>query len=112
VCNLSCNKSGEISVWLDEQPLTRAYQGIKRNHEYPFTIPTQTLNNGKHSLRVEFKDSSYHKNKVEQGCVFFVDNLPLQAALVANESDYKVLQGRTLHIQFQTNKEIANAQVS
>lgn len=112
VCSLLCNKSGEVSVWLDEQPLTRAYQGIKRNHDYPFTIPTQTLSNGKHSLKVEFTDSSYHKNKVTQSCVFFVDNLPLQAALVANESDCKVLQGRTLHIQFQTNKEIASAQVS
>jgi murein DD-endopeptidase MepM/ murein hydrolase activator NlpD len=111
-CNIVSNKSGEISVSLDKQPLTRSYQGIKRNREYPFTIPTQTLSNGKHTLKIDFADDSYHKNKVAQGCSFFVDNLPLQAALVASETDYKVLQGRTLHIQFQTNKEIEAAQVS
>ena len=112
VCSIACNKSGAISVWLDDQPLTRSYEGIKRNREYPFTIPTQTLSNGKHSLRVGFTDSSYHKNKATQSCAFMVDNLPLQAALVAAESDYKVLQGRTLHVQFQANKEIASAYVS
>ena len=112
VCSIACNKSGEISVWLDDQPLTRAYEGIKRNREYPFTIPTQTLSNGKHVLRVEFTDRSYHKNKVSRAVPFYVDNLPLQAALVAAESDYKVLQGRTLHVQFQTNKEIESAYVS
>lgn len=112
VCSIACNKAGEISVWLDDQPLTRAYEGIKRNREYPFTIPTQTLSNGKHVLRVEFTDRSYHKNKVGKSCAFLVDNLPLQAALVAAESDYKVLQGRTLHVQFQTNKEIESAHVS
>lgn len=111
VCSIACNKSGAISVWLDAQPLTRAYEGIKRNRQYPFTIPTQTLSNGKHTLRAEFTDASYHKNKVVHSCTFFVDNLPLQAALVAAESDYKVLQGRTLHVQFQTNKEIENAYV-
>lgn len=109
VCSISSNKSGEISIFLDDQPLTRAYEGIKYNREYPFTIPTQTLSNGKHILRAEFTDSSYHKNKAMQSCTFFVDNLPLQAALVQSESDFKVLQGRTLHIQFQANKEIATA---
>lgn len=109
VCSVSSDKSGQISLWLDDQPLTRAYEGIKRNHEYPFTIPTQTLSNGKHTLKAELTDSSYHKNKVSTICCFYVDNLPLQAALVQSESDYKVLQGRTLHIQFQVNKEIESA---
>lgn len=111
VCSVSTDKSGQISLWLDDQPLTRAYEGIKRNHEYPFTIPTQTLSNGKHVLKAELTDSSFHKNRVSTGCSFFVDNLPLQAALVQSESDYKVLQGRTLHIQFQVNKEIESAYV-
>ncbi len=111
VCSIACNKSGTISVALDEKPLTRAYEGIKRNRDYPFTIPTQTLNNGKHTLKVEFTDSSYHKNKASHSCSFFVDNLPLQAALVQSESEYKVLQGRTLHVQFQVNKEIESAYV-
>lgn len=111
VCSIASNKSGQISIWLDEQPLTRAFEGIKQNREYPFTIPTQTLSNGKHVFRAEFTDNSYHKNKVAKTCFFFVDNLPLQAALVQSESDFKVLQGRTLHIQFQVNKEIDRAYV-
>lgn len=111
VCSIASDKSGQISLWLDDQPLTRAYEGIKRNHEYPFTIPTQTLSNGKHILKAELTDSSYHKNRVSTLCTFYVDNLPLQAAFVQSESDYKVLQGRTLHIQFQINKEIESAHV-
>ena len=111
VCSIATDKSGQISLWLDEQPLTRAYEGIKRNHEYPFTIPTQTLSNGKHVLKAELTDSSYHKNRISTVCPFYIDNLVLQAALVQSESDYKVLQGRTLHIQFQVNKEIESAHV-
>jgi hypothetical protein len=111
VCSVISDKSGQISLWLDDQPLTRSYEGIKRNHEYPFTIPTQTLSNGKHVLKAELTDNSYHRNKVSSSCPFFVDNLPLQAALIQSESDYKVLQGRTLHVQFQVNKEIESAYV-
>ena len=50
-------------------------------------------------LKAELTDSSYHKNRVTTSCPFYVDNLPLQAALIQSESDYKVLQGRTLHLQ-------------
>lgn len=108
-CSVISNKSGEISVWLDEQPLTRAFEGIRCNREYPFAIPSQTLSNGKHTLKIELSDKSYHQNKVTEKAVFYVDNIQLQAALVQSESDYKVLQGRTLHVQFQVNKEIESA---
>jgi murein DD-endopeptidase MepM/ murein hydrolase activator NlpD len=111
-CGISCNKSGKITISLDEQILTRNPENIKRNREYPFTIPTNALTHGKHTLKVEFVDSSYHKNKAIKTCPFNVDNLALQAALVQGDNDYKVLQGRTLHIQFQTNKEIQAAYVS
>jgi hypothetical protein len=112
VCGISCNKSGKVAIFLDEQPLTKTSEGIRRNREYPFTIPTNALPNGKHTFKVEFTDSSYHKNKIIKSCSFNVDNLSLQAAFVQGDSDYKVLQGRTLHIQFQTNKEIDTAYVS
>src|SRR5204862_2563445 len=39
---------------------------------------------------------------------FFVDNMLLQAVFVKTGSPYKVFQGRTLHVQFQVNKEIKN----
>ena len=53
----------------------------------------------------------YHAQKacIEYG--FYVDNSPLQAAMVRSEADYKVLQGRTLHVQFQVNKEIKSVMV-
>ena len=85
-CSINATKSGELTLLLDNQPLTRGYDGIRKNREYPFTIPTLTLNNGKHTLKVEFIDGSYHKNKVQQEYAFFVDNLPLQASFVKNDN--------------------------
>lgn len=110
-CGITSTKGGALSVWLDGQPLANGYEGIRRNREYPFTIPTQTLTNGKHALKIELTDNSYNKNKVNHECSFNVDNLPLQAAFVQNEADFRVLQGRTLHVQFQVNKEIEKAAV-
>ena len=111
-CCIESTKPGTLSVWLDNQPLTHGYDGIKRNREYPFTIPTQSLPNGKHSLKIELTDSSFNKNKITQEHQFYVDNVPLQAALVQNDTDYRILQGRTLHVQFQVNKEIDLATVN
>lgn len=110
-CCIESTKSGSLSVWLDGQPLTIAYEGIRRNREYPFIIPTQTLTNGKHALKIELTDNSYNKNKVSYESCFFVDNAPLQATFIQNENEFRVLQGRTLHIQFQANKEIESAVV-
>ncbi len=110
-CSVKSNKSGEISIRLDNQLLTRPCEAIKCNRDYPFTIPTQTLTDGKHTIRIDFTDYKYHKNAAILTSTFFVDNLQLQAALVQAESDYKVLQGRTLHIQAQANKEVDSAYV-
>jgi len=110
-CGITSTKGGAMSVWLDGQPLANGYEGIRRNREYPFTIPTQTLANGKHALKIDLTDNSYNKNKASYECAFYVDNVPLQAAFVQNEADFRVLQGRTLHVQFQVNKEIEKASV-
>ena len=56
-------------------------------------------------------DSSFNKNKSVLEHSFYVDNIPLQAAFVRSDSDYKVFQGSTLHMQFQVNKEIKEAKV-
>jgi len=110
-CKINSNKAGDLSVWLDGQPLITHYRVSNANHEHPFTIPTKTIANGKHTLKIELVDSRFSKNATVQERTFFVDNTPLQAAFVKPESEYKVLQGRTLHVQFQVNKEIQNAKV-
>ncbi len=110
-CMIACNKSGEISIWLDEQPLITSYRmpGNETGHE--FTIPTKTMNNGKHMLRAQLIDDTFQKNQVELAREFYVDNVPLQAAFVKPDAEYKVFQGRTLHVQFQLNKNIQEATI-
>ena len=97
-CAVQSDKTGDISLWLDAQNLTNNVR-VKANQEGQlFTIPTKTLSNGKHLLKVEFADSSFHRNKAALSREFYIDNLPLQAVFVKTGSPYKVFQGRTLHI--------------
>ena len=110
-CKVASNKKGDLYVLLDGQPLITKYRLSRKEHEHPFIIPSKTINNGKHTIKIELLDSSYAKNKVEIERTFFVDNVPLQATFVRSEDDYKVFQGRTLHLQFQANKEIKEAKV-
>jgi hypothetical protein len=110
-CTVSCNKTGELSIWLDNQPLINKYKLNKHSQAHPFSIPTKAIANGKHQLKAMLIDTSFHQNKSSFDKTFFVDNTPLQAAFLRSEADYKVFQGRTLHIQFQVNKEIKDAVV-
>src|SRR5579872_180957 len=111
-CTVASTKSGTISIWLYDQPLVNQYSLGTSEQGHPFTIPTKTLTNGKHTLRAQFCDGTYCKNKVEIVRDFYVDNMPLQAAFVKPDAEYKVLQGRTLHVQFQVNKEIKDAKIT
>jgi len=110
-CAIASNKRGDLSVWIDDQPVAHKFKVRSKNSDYPFPIPTRTLSNGEHTLRVEFVDSSFNGNKATLNRSFYVDNLPLQAAFVKADGDYKVLQGRTLHLQFQVNKPIKEAKI-
>ena len=110
-CFIACDKSGYISIWLDEQPLTNKFSIRAYDEEHSFVIPTKTLVNGTHSLKTEFTDATFHKNKIIIEREFYVDNAPLQAAFIQSSS-YKVFQGRTLHVQFQVNKEIESAKLN
>lgn len=104
-------KISDISIWLDGKQLINKFKINATTCEHPFFIATRTLSNGIHTLKAEAINATYHKNKTVLEVPFFVDNIPLQAALIRPESDYKVFQGRTLHIQFQVNKEIKSAVV-
>ncbi len=110
-CRVASNKKGNLSVWLDGQPLISNYRLSLKEHEHPFIIPSKTTHNGNHSLKIELTDSSFAKNKVSLERNFYIDNTPLHAAFVRTETDYKVFQGRTLHLQFQANKELKEAKV-
>ena len=108
-CFVSSNKTGDISVWLDDQALTNKFKLKTDQQEYPFVIPTKTIPNGQHRLKIELIDTTFRKNKTIAEHIFYVDNRPLQAALIKPDTSYKVFQGRTLHLQLQVNKEIKTA---
>jgi murein DD-endopeptidase MepM/ murein hydrolase activator NlpD len=111
-CSVSANKSGEVSLCLDGQPLVDKFKIKGGAQEYPFAIQSQRIANGEHTLRVEFVESTFKKKGVVHDEPFYVDNTPLQAAFVKSESEYKVFQGRTLHVQFQVNKQIKEARIN
>lgn len=114
VCTISGNdayKVESISVWLDEKPILSNFKINRKQFEYSLPIPTKTLNNGKHTLKVSVRDASYKKNTTNDQRSFNVDNAPLQAALIRPDLEYRVFQGRTLHIQFQVSKEIQEATI-
>lgn len=108
-CLLTSDKAGTISVWLDNKPLAQNFAMRSKSYEYPFVIPTQTLAEGSHHLKALFTDNTYHHNTACIECDFSVDNTPLRAAFIKPDSLYKVFQGRTLHVQLQTNKPIKSA---
>jgi murein DD-endopeptidase MepM/ murein hydrolase activator NlpD len=111
-CVTQCSKGGTVSVFLDDKPLIENFSLSPKQHGHPFTINSRTLSDGKHTLTIVFTDRTYHKNKTILERTFYIDNTPLQAALVRPSQQNQVFQGRTLHIQFQVNKEIKEARIS
>ncbi len=105
-------KVGKISVFLDETPLIYNFSIGKQSCEHPFSINTRALTYGKHKLSIKLVDGTYQKNCVERSYMFFVDNVPLQAAFTSSESEIKVFQGRVLHLQFQASKFLKEAKVN
>lgn len=109
-CALSLSKKSEVTLFIDGILLTEK-QVVAANDNHTFVIPTKTVPNGTHSLKIEVTDTTFSRNKNAIERVFFVDNQPLQALLIGTEDVYKVFQGRTLHVQLQTNKAIEKAVV-
>lgn len=108
-CELLGSKKSDVSLFLDEKPLAQQLAVLPGQHGKLFVIPTKTLSQGKHILKADIVDRTYHKNRNILEVPFFVDNVPLQAALLKSDEEFKVFQGRTLHVQFQTNKELKKA---
>ena len=101
-------KVGSLKVDLDGKSFV-AVAPFVRSFSYPFTLITKDLEQGHHALTIEVVSAAQKAKKTFMEVPFYVDNLPLQAALTKNESDARVYQGRTLHVEFQTNKEIKQA---
>ncbi len=111
-CAVASSKAGTVSVRLDDQVFVTQCAIAADEQGHQFTIPTATLSNGAHCLKVLVHDKTFNKNKAELAHSFQVDNVPLQAALLKSEEEFKVLQGRTLHVQLQVNKHIKNAKIA
>jgi len=109
-CTVSCSKAGSISAWIDDKPLISQFD-IGSNRPHPFSVPTRTIANGQHTFKLELIDSTFNRNSTAIERSFNVDNTPLQAYLLVPEGEHRVLQGRTLHVQFQVNKDIEHATV-
>jgi len=105
-------KIATLSIVLDGHVLLDTHVINRVSFEHPFTINTISLPSGRHTLSLEAIDGSYAKNRTVKECTFYVDNTPLQAAFVSSESDFKVFQGRTLHVQFQVNKPLKEANIN
>jgi len=99
----------DISVTLDNKALVSHFKINRKQDEHSFVVPTKTMSNGPHALKIEVRDGSYRKNNTTETIPFIIDNRPLQAAFVKSDTDLKVFQGRTLHLQFQVNKPIYSA---
>lgn len=104
-------KVASVSIWIDQKPVVSHYIINKKEFEYAFPVATKVLNDGKHSLKIAIQDGSYNKNTTTRELQFAVDNVPLRIAFVIAETAHKVFQGRTLHVQFQSNKILKNAYI-
>src|SRR5438067_794225 len=61
-CIVQADKKGEVTVLLDEKPLTEKFF-IAAHDAYPLMIPTKTVANGQHCLRAEIVDTKFQKNR-------------------------------------------------
>lgn len=101
-------KVDEVSLFLDGKPFAFEKKKTRsKKFEIPFKVETEQLESGQHYLEVEAVDSSYHRNKSSDKWIFYVDNKPLKAALL--QSEFKIDQGRTIHIKVKANKKFENA---
>lgn len=103
-------KIATIVAQLDHKPFSEipATPG-SRKFIHTFSLNTEQLEQGEHSLHLLITDASKHKNFCELTVTFHVDNLPLSAALL--ETSYRVEQGKTAHIKIKTNKPVATTLV-
>ena len=100
-------KIATTEATLDGKPFTSIpSKPNNRKFSHTFTINTEQLEDGTHTLSVHCTDASQQKNSCALSLVFNVDNKPLAASFV--ESNYRTDQGKTAHIKIQANKPVAD----
>lgn len=102
-------KVRNVSIAIDDVPLVSQKSIGRSSFEYPFTVETTKLAQGAHSIKIEAVDGSYSKNVSHLESTFYVDNTPLNVSLIRPVGDVRVFQGKTIHLQFQLNKQVAQA---
>lgn len=109
ICSKGPYKVAQLTMWLDgkEFDFGVSKQINSRSFEIPIKFDTMRMLDGKHTIETEAIDASYHQNCKREAWEFYVDNLQLSAAVLAPE--YRVDQGKTVHLKVQANKEIAQA---
>jgi murein DD-endopeptidase MepM/ murein hydrolase activator NlpD len=108
-CAITANNNYKISyirAFLDNKEIDLGCASSVRTKQFevPLNIDTTHLADGKHTLDIEATDASYHHNASRKQWTFYVDNKPLRATFV--EPNYKVDQGKTLHLKVQANKKL------
>ncbi len=51
-CQIETDKAGELSITLDNQSIISHFKINKTAKGHPFTIPTKTIANGPHQLKI------------------------------------------------------------
>lgn len=107
-------KIANYTILIDGKPAkTNAISPVGRSSfEHSFVFPIDAMENGKHTIKFIATSGARKQNKVETERTFYVDNAQLQAGFLKLNSEYKVLQGRCCHVQFQVNKPIQQAIVT
>ena len=104
-------KIKNLSIKLDETILLNKHSINSSSCDYHITLPTSSLDNGKHILTITAIDSARKANSTSESILFYVDNTPLQCSFLKSTDHFTVNQGDTLHLQFQSNKDISAASV-
>lgn len=106
-CSLLLNKKSKVTMWLDMVLIADKHL-VPASDIHNFIIPTKTMGNGKHNLKVEAIDTTFAQNKTVVDYPFIVDNQPLNGVFIGFEEIHKVFQGRTIHVQIQFNKLVSS----
>ncbi len=105
-------KISSVKMFLDDVPLPQKTTALVHTNtiNLPIVIDTCLLSDGRHTLEIHVQDASFHANTTVKTWDLYVDNTPLQASLI--DAVHAVDQGKTLWLQFQANKKVAQACVT
>jgi len=113
-CTLKCEsdyKLSNVDAFLDGKrvDVQETKKISKASYEFLFDVDTLQLTDGKHSIEINAKDSSYRHNNISKKIDFTTDNVHLKSAFL--QPEYKIDQGHTIHVKINSNKPLSKAQL-